>query len=223
MINMKKGIVFLFAMMLLFSNSVYVHAEESLIIPQSNGTTDIRLDMLKVTVPYDSRDIEVEYVKDSAYVKAIILDKETKEELERYTEFIEPAQMSIRSTKNTVWRTIMNKKSIKPASVEACARVEIYSSGSFRQINEVKDVWQRPGNSGSYTLEDKRTFCETSLPSTKIRINASGNVVVKSSTSVGADFSFEFLKSCNFSMSGSVSDDWHARKGYDTNITLDVY
>lgn len=228
MIKIKKVIPCLFAMMLLLSNFAY--AEKSSIIPQYDGTTDIRLDMLKVTVPYNASDIEVKFVKDSTFVKAIILDKETKKELDTYTEFIEPPKnakfgfnMSTRNDGDIIYRTLTRKKDVTPASVEACARVEIYSSGSFRQINKVEEVWQRPGNSGSYTLEDKKTFCNTSLPSSRITVNVSGNVVVKSTTTIGGEFSFEFLESCGFSMSGSSSGDWYARKGYNMDILISLY
>jgi len=112
---------------------------------------------------------------------------------------------------------------VSPAKVEVCAYVKIYSYLSFRSIEEVLDVWQRPGNSGGYTLEDKKEFCNTNLPATAITINASGVVTVSSSTSVGGEFSYSALDSFGFSMSGSSTSSWYARKGYNKYIGFDLY
>lgn len=222
MFKLKKLLCSLIATVFLCSNFAY--ASESLVVSQSDGTTNIKLDEIQVNIPYDSNEIQVDFNKNENQTTAIIVDKVTNEKLCEYTELKDNENNNLeRGNSDTYYRTLSRKNYVGPASVETCVRIKIYSSGSFRQIDSLEECWQKEGGSGPYTLEATRTYCNSSFPNSKVSINASGNVVVSSTSSITTEFSYESLTRCGFSVSGSSSSNWHARQGYNFDLTFSLY
>jgi len=190
------------------------------------NTTNVKLDMLNINVPYNAKDIEVEYVRNTNSITAIILDKETKTKLESCTEHFDELE-TLRNAEitpmSTFWRTMDVEKYVSPGSVRIIARVGIWSEGSFRQIRKVDYVDQLEGGAGPYTLESTRTSLNNSVPTARLSVNAVGNVSVYKSHSTTGEFSFESLKGVGFSMSGTVNQDWYARKYYNFDVVFDLY
>lgn len=208
-------------------NGIIKFAEYS---PDLKDTTNVKLDMLNVNVPYPAEDIEVKYIRDDYSITALILDKKTETELESYTEHFDELKNSNNkvspakaTTQGTFWRTMSVNKSVTPGAVRVVARVRIWSEGSFRQINKVDYVDQMPGGGGPYTLENTRTGINSKLPTPNMSVNAIGNVVVKKSHGTTGKFSYNSLKGYGFSMSGTVNQNWYARKFYNLNVNFNLY
>ncbi|WP_042682936.1 hypothetical protein [Anaerosalibacter massiliensis] len=189
----------------------------------SEDITDIKLDLLNVQVPYNAKDIDVKYIEKDDSVTAVILDKKTNEEIDIYTEQFEDEEIKNSAANNTVWRTLFRSKTYKPAAVEVGVRVQIWSSGSFRQFNKIQDAWQRPGNSGKYTLKSTRTFNNNKLPATKISINASGIIEVATNENITGTWSISSLKKYGFSISAGSKKTYYARKHYNNDFIFSLY
>lgn len=190
----------------------------------SENITDIKLDLLNVQVPYNAKDIDVKYIEKDDSVTAVILDKKTNEEIDRYTEQFEDEGIRSRAADNNlIWRTLFRSKTYSPAKVEVGVRVQIWSSGSFRQFNKIQDAWQRPGNSGKYTLKSTRTFNNNKLPAIKISINASGIIEIATNENVTGTWSISALKRSGFSVSGSKGKTYYARKHYNNDFIFNLY
>lgn len=187
-------------------------------------TTDVKLDMLVVNVDKNINEINVEHNITDEYIEAVITDKKTGEFLESYKEIFESDVNKERSN-NIIYRTLEKNYSVKPAIVKTTCRAEIWSSGSFRQINKKPtNVNSVPGNSGRYVLQDKDSYITTTkYPATSVSCNISGNVVITTTSSTTGEFSIEALKGLGFSVSNSTGSTYHARKWYNTTISFSLY
>lgn len=126
-------------------------ADAGKVISLNDGTTDVVLDMIVVNVPYPSTKINVEVIQGNLETKAVIRDKMSNDVLEVYTETTESVHQMpskgmfsfLRSDRSTYNKTLTKSFDVGPCEIEVLSRVEIYTSGSFRQFNDCKKVWQR--------------------------------------------------------------------------------
>lgn len=190
--------------------------------PDLINTTDIQLDMLIVNVDKNINDITVEHNKTEDYVEAIIKDKNTGEVLDTYREIFEQEKPGTRS--NIIYRTLERDYPVKPAIVKTTCRAEIWTSGSFRQINKKPtNVSSVPGNSGNYVLQDRGAYITTSkYPATSVACNINGNVVITTTSSTSGSWSISALESLGFSVSHSTGSTYHARKWYNSTISFRI-
>lgn len=183
-------------------------------------TTDVQLDLVYVNVKRDIKDIVVEYDKTDEYVEAVIKDKNSGEMLETYREIFH-SNNGISLRNSVIFRTLQVDYKVGPSIVRTTCVAEIWSSGSFRQINAKPiDAKSLPGNSGIYVLEGaSATITTNSYPTTSVNCNISGNVLVTLVGGLSAEFSSSKLISAGF----TISSNYYARKWYSAVINFSVY
>lgn len=180
--------------------------------------------MLVVTADRNINDICIKYSITDKYVEAIITDKNTDEFLESHKEVFE-SEINKKRLNNIIYRTLESNHNVKPAIVKTTCRSEIWSSGSFRQINKkTTNVKSVPGSSGNYVLQDKDAYITTSkYPATSVSCNISGNVVVTTTQSTTGQFSIDSLTGLGYNVSHSTGSTYYARKWYNTTVKFSLY
>lgn len=203
----------------------------------SNGEeyTIIELDLLKVTVPYSEDEITIEKIYDENYVKALVYDMNGNV-IEEYTEEI-TLQDRLQSTNNvitknnlnnnvapmsTAWRTLTATSAVNPTRIITGARVLVYSSGSFRSIQEVDEVFQYPGESGIYSINNPRTYVNSSTPTTRLSINIVGNISTTKTRATSHGLNFQVFQTIGWNITGSEQIEWTANFFYNKTVTITV-
>lgn len=183
-------------------------------------TTDVQLYGTIVNVKRNLDDIVIEHNKTNEYIEAIIKDKYTDEILESYREEI----ATINNENDIQLKTLKASIKVGPAMVTTTCVAEIWSSGSFRQINAkpVNEV-SFPGNEGNYVLEDEMVHITTTeYPTMYVSCNISGNIVAFTDNIVGGAFSAENLRRTGFDISTNSSKNYKAVRWYKDVISFRV-
>ena len=204
--------------------SIPAHAVESKAI--------IALPSFDLESDYEAADVTIVYEENLAEnsFEARVLDRESGETLEVVREIPElPLNMvnaMRRSTTGTraqrTYDTTLQKDVVlasgegKSIIATVSARVRVTSDHSWAQIDYVYECHHSGGGSGSYTLNTFGTYYNTQqgFPVVALKVDFNGVIEVKSSNTAG--FSFKF------SISGSSTSTWYARKSYNASTTFRV-
>ncbi|UJF34007.1 hypothetical protein [Paenibacillus hexagrammi] len=108
--------------------------------------------------------------------------------------------------------------------------MDVYSSGSFRQINSILSKTMAVVSSGDFTLESVDTVAISStgsFPTTAISANGTGVVTIKKtfSNSTQMQAGIEAWKIANFSVSytGTNAKEFYARKPVSLSLNYSLY
>ena len=203
---------------------------------------NVVLDLLtfKIETNYKIDDVEVVYDEDieSNKYSVSVIEKETGLVLESYSEkpSIPLAQVkalndgTILTKASSTYTTTLDTTQVITRhenyviEVYAWAQVEVTADFSWRQVNKVISCGHMAGGSGPYTISAANTYvANTTFPVTNtLRLGING--VVESSKTTGGSFgwSFNIFKEMGFTMTGSTSTNWYARKSYNTIVSIIV-
>ncbi|WP_132372026.1 hypothetical protein [Melghiribacillus thermohalophilus] len=221
-----KSVSFLLAVLLLVS----------LITPGVVGAevkseTKVKLKDLNVTIPYDRSDIELKRSEKGDTVEIKVLDKKSGELLTTYGESVkpDPSQQNTDATLSSgtyTIHTIYEEREDGPAVSRLYTVMRVYSSGSFRQINEILDTYWQEASSGTWEHDNEHSSTIStsgSFPATEIETSGTATVVVETTHSAGGEFSIEFLESVGFSISSSSEGTYFARKSINLGYRYSLY
>jgi hypothetical protein len=203
------------------NEKVDVSIKENVISGIEDNTTKVQIGEIFVTLEYNEDDIIVERKATKNNISEIhIIDKDTNTLLESYTEKV------VKINRNTSHHFINKHRYDGPVKTTLETVVDLYSSGSFRQINSVEGCKIFASSSSATTLEDKSaraTSATGKFPTTKINMSGSGVITGTASKSSGADFSVEILKKAGFTISNQTSTSWHYRKPVSMSYSYSLY
>lgn len=186
---------------------------------------------------YRAEDVDIEYVEDdfaNTYT-AIVIDQETGKVLESYSETpdipidelraIRSGESSTKAVHNYNTKLSRNVTLERPGgkSIDAYTWVEVNVTADFSwaQIERVNAKGHQAGNSGAYRLNSASTIVRTtSFPCNTVSVQIHGMIEVTSSNGIG--ISFGSLSGLGFSMSGSSTSTWTARKAYDAMTSFSI-
>lgn len=204
---------------------------------ESEQKAVVTLAALEVETDYNASDVTIirEEDTDSNEVRATVIDKTSGEILEKYCEKPEvPVSMlthkedvpfctlSTRDNYNTVLRKTCHIASPSGVNVSTIvwAEVNVTAGQSWGQIEYVRAAGQN-ATSGAYTLEGPYTYSRTaSFPTNRVSIGYQGTVMVARGNTLG--ISYGGVQTAGFTISGSVSGMWYARKFYSGFVTLSL-
>ena len=200
--------------------------------------TWITVNLVSVSIPttYKKSEYKVFYTTNANKYTARIVEIKSGKEVAKYNETIEGknvrevqllrnadllntlASNSYDSTFDGTFNLVGSSNEFK---AYVWARMNISSGSYWRQCNKLLSYGHSAGGNGSYTLEDNHSFDGTSsYPATKVKIDINGVIQVASSSSAGLGLSYTALQKLGFTMSGSSTSVWYARKTYNTSATF---
>lgn len=209
---------------------------ENKIIKMSDEWITVNLISASVPTTYKSSEYNVLYNANGNKYTARIIENKTGKEVAKYNETIEGknlkevqllksanllntlASNSYNTTLDGMFNILGGNDTFK---AYVWARMNVSVGSYWRQCNELLACGHSAGGNGLYTLEDPHSFDGTSsYPATKVRIDINGVIQVASSSSVSLGLSYTALQKIGFSMSGSSTKVWYARKSYNTSATF---
>lgn len=198
-----------------------VSIKENIVSAIEDNTTKVQIGEIFVTLEYNEDDIIIERKATKNNISEIhIIDKDTNTLLESYTEEI------VKINKNTSHHFINKHRYDGPIKTTLETVVDLYSSGSFRQINSIVGCKIFASSSSATTLEDKSARATSStgvFPTTKINMSGSGVITGTATKTSGVDFSIEALKSAGFTISNQTSTTWNYRKPVSMSYSYSLY
>lgn len=203
---------------------------------QANGQKNadniiVELINFSVSTDYSSDEYRVDYITQGNKYIANIINKNTDEIVNKYSETPEiPLQMAMairnnRSMRATSYETTMDgfKSIADDDNFEAYvwARVRITYDTYWKQCDALLDCGHTAGSDGYYNLNSPSTYDGTfKYPSTYVDIDINGIIEITSVQAIGLSLSLEFLKSIGFTANSSFN--WTARKSYNTSLRFDI-
>lgn len=207
---------------------------------KANDNIVLELLSFKIETNYKIDDVEVVYEEDIENNKysVSVIEKETGLVLESYSEkpSIPLSQVkaindgTILTRASSTYTTTLDTTQVITRyenyviEAYAWAEVEVTADFSWRQVNKVNKCGHQAGGSGPYTLSPANTYvANTTFPVTNtLRLGING--IVESSKTTGGSFgwSFNIFKEMGFTMTGSSSTNWYARKPYNTVASIIV-
>lgn len=222
----KKIVATILALALIVFPSFSAKAE---VVPDNN-TIDIRINQIVLHTSDYSAD-EVNITRDVApdgTTVVTIKDKLTNEVRETITE--KPLGQSVQSKtatpNSTFLYSLLRHRYDGPVTTSVEIVLDMYSSGSFRQINSVKSEKIFVSSSGITTLEDKSITWlvpGNTFPAISLEYFGSGVITGSATESSGSEFSIDFLESAGFSVNHSTSTTWYFRKYVTMSGTYSLY
>lgn len=211
---------------------------------QEVATTSVQKVQLKLTyvdVPVSEK-VNLVRSETADSVKIDVVDKETGKVLNTYGEILEKKQrlastnllpFAAAAGDNYIVTTYQERKD-GPNGAEAVTRLtvkmDVYSSGSFRQINSILSKTMAVVSSGDFTLESVDTVAISStgsFPTTKIGANGTGVVTIKktftSSTAMQAGIQAWEIANFSVTYTGANAKEFYARKPVSLSLTYDLY
>ena len=171
------------------------------------------------TTDYSPSKVFVEYKTTATEETALIRDKNTGTILE--TMSVEKPQ-----TRSVGPYTFKRSSSYGATKVELVVHVELYSEGSFRQINSLQGKTLRIATSITNTEfenEVASVWSTTgSFPTDSLYYSYSGTLLATVSSSSSTEISAE-LMGAGFSYSESTEGNTHYRRSFDSSGTISVY
>lgn len=193
----------------------------------------VRLINFEVPTDYLVSETNVNYrIEDNKFIGEII-DKDTNIVLETFSEKPDiPIQQafSLRNnlttrSSNTYNTTLDGTKNLVSGSTffaaYVWARVTITAGSYWRQVDALLGCGHSAGSSGAYTLTGNQTFDGTSsYPATTVQIDINGVIEMHSQNAASAGFDIDFLKTLGFSTEVTTTNNWYARKTYNTSYAF---
>ncbi|SEQ65600.1 hypothetical protein SAMN02787113_02147, partial [Lysinibacillus fusiformis] len=100
------------------------------------------------------------------------------------------------------------------------ARLEIYSSQSFREIKGIQGTWWEIGSSNSYIEQQNSNGISTTgkFPTTQVNISGATTLAAETTQDMTAGF-----EKAGFSISGGFGSKYYARKNINLSYEYSLY
>ncbi len=191
---------------------------------EKNNGLEIKFNEFKYTIyDYDINSVYVEYSKSGITEIAKIKSIKNDEVLEEITN----TPFSMRSYNNDyTYAYIFNREAkYGKTKIQLSVIVELYSEGSFRQINSVKEYnLMISSQVAPTTIEDKivNVWSKTSFPTVELLYGYSGVLLAKVESSISSGASAELLGS-GFSASSQISGTTYYRLPFNRTGKISLY
>lgn len=189
---------------------------------------------------YKKNEVDIKYEKENDYVKAIIYDKGSGEQIEEIMEkpeypietinkikksnsMIEEKSDSMPEVMSTYRTTITKKKRLDDSSLApvayVTAQLEITADFSWAQIDDVVECYHEEGESGKYTLEKTHTLVDTmKFPTQRVQLSITGVIETGTQNGVSRELTVELGKRFGYTVERNHSSNWYARKHYNETV-----
>ncbi|SEG50939.1 hypothetical protein [Paenibacillus sp. UNC499MF] len=196
---------------------------------QNEQFEKVKLNEMFVKIFYDKAKAKLvkEVNPDSVVVK--VVDIATGNTIERYGELIESRQgvQSITDPDSRIVTTFQDRTD-GPSTSRLTTQLNVYTKGSYRQINGILSTAWSEASSGSWTLENRvantiSTNTGSVFPTTQINSSGTATVTVKTTSTTTGSFSVGFLKECGFSYAHTSGKDQYYRKPIQLSFFYSLY
>lgn len=175
------------------------------------------------TSEYSPNQVLVEYENDENYEKAFIKDQTTDKILETIT-----VEKPVKNAEKL--HTFTRSRSYGDTKVEMAISVEMYSEGSFRQINRIiSKTLQIPASVTETIIEDGAACAAVSttdcFPTDSLYFSYSGSLLATVDTKTDEDTETieKALLTSGFSIGGRTKDEVYYRRTFDNSGKISVY
>jgi hypothetical protein len=197
----------------------------------SNVTQHVQLKTLYVDISYNpSTQKLVKSTEQNETTTVTVVDKQTGEEIDEFGE--KDSQSKVQSKLSLAGAiqplsgfydtaSIYHTKTLGSIKARLYTVMKVYHSGSFTQINSIKDHYWQEGSSGPWRLESEHSSAisaSSGFPTTSVR--TSGTAVVTVTTQHSGEFSASALEVLGFSVSSG--GEYNARKSISLGYTYSV-
>lgn len=216
---LRKRFVLLFlALLTTISMTITSFASTS----NAQNTLNVQFNDFKFTTnDYNPAKITLEYSKNGSQEQVTIKDKATNEILEIMT-----VQKAAATTRTVTPYIFKRSRKYGITTVELSVHVELYSEGSFRQINSYIDSYLGITTAVAPTeIEDHTTSVWSPgnvFPTTELMYAYSGTLLATVDQSMSAEVSAELL-GAGFNISSELNGTTYFRRGIDGTGTISVY
>lgn len=212
---MKKIIAMLLAI------SILLPLNNIKIMAMDNEPLSIKFSKFEfVTNDYNPRDVIVEYKNEGMKEKAYIISRYNGEILEIMTDI-----RSGERSKYTSPHTFVRSVRCGDATVEFYITVDLYSQGSFRQINSYRhgQIFIKDGAS-NFRLENPShsVWSPNGFPTVELHYVFSGTLCAEIDTTVDASVSAN-LEIIGFSVGESIGNKVYYRKNFNSSGIINIY
>ncbi|MDC3414504.1 hypothetical protein [Terrihalobacillus insolitus] len=176
---------------------------------------------IEFTIPYDKSEVYVEKSIEGLVGKINVYDEETNELLDTFSvEDQAKPKYGMLAYDNTVLKNVSRSRYDNGLETMLRARIEVYSYGSFRQINRVLGTQWFTG-SGSHTIENATADSIPNggdYPTTSIDVLGDATIQIATTQEFSAGW-----EAAGFSIGGSVSGTHYYRKYIELGFTYSLY
>ncbi|CAH1058835.1 hypothetical protein [Paenibacillus pseudetheri] len=201
---------------------------EKVTLDENVTSDDLKLNYIKIEdiIPSNAKAVRTESPNS---VKLDLYDKDTGALLVSYSETDKPnfsakSFATVSAGENRIVTT-STQKYWGPAYLDLTVNMDVFVSGGFKQINGILNTSMQVINSGTFTMEDKTMSAISttgSFPTYKISATGQGSVVYHYTGTFEAGFSYSAFSAGDYSMSGSITGDWYARRWTTMGLSYSV-
>lgn len=231
----KLCALLLAASMVVVPQTVPVSAQAMVAGEQAESSYDIRLDDIVVNSDYNENQVYLKREVSSNETTVVVYDKATGAVLEEMSERSEPVVSSaVRNrsvstysvSDHTFMKFVTRTRKDGPIETTLELQLQIYSEGSFRQINKCVGAKIFASSSSDTTLEDATAHCVSAsgkYPCVKVNYSGSGVITGAATKSLGSEFSVSALELAGYSVSCETSKTWYYRKYVQISGSYSLY
>lgn len=202
----------------------------------ASDTQKVKLKNFYIEVPYDQKDVNIVKTETGTSTRIDVVDKKTNEVIESYGEIIEG--LSLDETKFLTLEsenyitgtyylsTVYKERTDGPTKSRLSTQMNMYTDGSFSQINSVVATWWSEQSSGPWyhTNEQSSSISRTgSFPTYSIQTQGSATNTVETSWTLGGAFSISALELVGFVFDRQVGTTVYMRKGISLDHVYSLY
>lgn len=220
---MKRKISFVLSFMLALALSLSPTAHA-----MQNQNLSVKLKDATIDLPYEESQVIVERMENDNQVEITIRDKTTSEiivVLGEIVEYIQEENSTLRASGITTHNTVYKDYPHGAAVARLWAKLELYTNGSFRQINGVVDHGWKENSDGPWHLTRESSSVVSlsgKYPSTSVNIQGSSTITGTATVSSGSGWSISILKSLDYEITNQTSYDWTFRKIIDHGFRYSI-
>lgn len=212
------------AIMMIMPQTTSVVANASVVENLRQDTFRIKLQNVAVDSNYEAGKVSLVRTREGNITVVKVIEKKTQKILEEISERVEPdttvqcgiiKNVSSSVDKHTYLSIVDRKRKDGPIETTLSITLQIYSEGSFRQINKVSEAKIYASGSSSTTLESKSASCESATGKYPcVTVNYAGSGVITGTTTVSASgsYSIDALGQAGFSVTQTSSKNYFYRK-----------
>ncbi|UOQ47236.1 hypothetical protein MUN88_14290 [Gracilibacillus caseinilyticus] len=176
---------------------------------------------IEFEIPYDQSDVYIEKSETNLVGSIEVYDNETDELLDTFTVENEPLSgVSTLAADDTYLSNVSRTRTDNGLDTRLRARIEIYSSGSFRQINNVLNTQWFTG-SGNHTIESATADSLPNggqFPTTSIEVLGDATIQIATTQEFSAGW-----EAAGFSIGGSSGSTNYYRKYIELGFNYSLY
>ncbi|MGG1685141.1 hypothetical protein [Pseudalkalibacillus sp. NRS-1564] len=223
--KLLKSVLFLSMFMLIASSFSFGSNFASAAENDKKSSFKEEINEINVEVPYKKSEVKIEKSKNDQSESMEVIDIKTNKVLRTYTVEDVDAPIALASNKNaalanTTFKDVSETRDDNGLETTLRARLEIYSSGSFAQIQDIVSYnWFT--SSGNHTLESESAdglSTSGSFPTNEVEIL--GDATIQAAISQSASAGFE---AAGFSISAGTGSTYYARKDISIGFRYSIY